>query len=86
MFDLPELPASKVPNHPGIRPRGLSLATSQGRFHARIWKFREQGRPVAAHHFWWFVHNAIAHPLIAVLPVGWTFAFHDYTSSKINGK
>ena len=36
------------------------------------------------HHFWWFVHNCIAHPLIGICPVRWTFDFHDYTSRKIN--
>src|SRR5690348_2106646 len=30
------------------------------------------------HHFWWFVHNCIAHPMIGLLPIKKTFSFHDY--------
>lgn len=41
---------------------------------------------VVEHHFWWFVHNCIAHPMIGVCPHEKTFAFHDYTSDKINSK
>lgn len=41
---------------------------------------------VAEHHFWWFVHNCIAHPIIGLLPHKKTFAFHDYTSDKLNSK
>lgn len=40
----------------------------------------------AVHAFWWVTHNAVAHPLIAFLPIKPTFRFHDYTSDKINLK
>lgn len=32
--------------------------------------------------FWYFVHNAIAHPLL-VLGYKWTDDFHDWTADKI---
>lgn len=59
-------------------------STTAERFDDRIWKHRQHGVPVVRHHFWWAVHNCVAHPLIGVLPNRWTFAFHDYTSRKIN--
>lgn len=36
------------------------------------------------HHFWWFVHNVICHPLIGICPIKPFFEFHDFTSRKIN--
>lgn len=38
------------------------------------------------HRFWWLVHNAVAHPLIAFVPKHTTFKFHDWTSRKLHGK
>lgn len=32
---------------------------------------------------WWFLHNAVAHPLIGVLPSKWTFAFHDESARRM---
>jgi len=72
----------------------LGVRTSYGRFKQRIESFPQRrytiGKPTTfpklVHGAWWFVHNAIAHPLIAVLPIEATFKFHDYTSDKINGK
>lgn len=69
-------------------------STSYERFHERIEHFVERralsGRktvlPALTHHLWWFVHNAVAHPLIAIAPIKPLFDFHDYTSDKINGK
>lgn len=60
--------------------------TSYGRFYLRIGKYRELKKNVAYHHFWWFVHNCISHPLIGILPIKTTFDFHDFTSDKINAK
>ncbi len=34
--------------------------------------------------FWWVVHNAIAHPMIGLLPVRLSFSFHDWTSRKMH--
>ncbi len=56
------------------------------RFEARIEGFEKENKPVFKHHFWWFVHNCIAHPAIGILPNKSTFDFHDWTSKKINGK
>lgn len=66
------------------------LKTSHGRFKHRIQKWKDYGHEtsqtaeVAKHHFWWFVHNCIAHPLIGLFPIKKTFEFHDYTSRRIN--
>lgn len=35
-----------------------------------------------ASRFWWFVHNAIAHPMGEVLPQRWGAWFHDATARK----
>jgi hypothetical protein len=43
-------------------------------------------QPWAKHKFWWLVHNAVAHPLIAVAPVKPFFSFHDWTSRKMHGE
>lgn len=59
---------------------------AQERFEKRIEVFKDGKKPVYKHHFWWFVHNCVAHPLIGVIPSVWTFDFHDWTSKKINGK
>lgn len=69
------------------------LKTSHGRFEDRIDHFKENRAsaglktilPRTLHHFWWLMHNGVAHPLIAVAPVKPFFDFHDYTSDKING-
>lgn len=74
--------------------RAERIRSTQGRFEDRVEHFEENraqhGRrtilPKTIHHFWWVVHNAVAHPLIAIAPVKPFFAFHDYTSDKINGK
>jgi len=35
---------------------------------------------------WWLIHNAVAHPLIAVAPRKTFFKFHDYTSRRMHGR
>jgi hypothetical protein len=47
---------------------------------------RRKQVPWLSHTIWWFVHNAIAHPLIAVLPIRPLFRFHDWTSHKMHGE
>lgn len=59
---------------------------SEERFRARIDVYDSRRMPRVSHHFWWFVHNCVAHPLIGVLPIRSTFLFHDYTSRKINAE
>lgn len=61
-------------------------AGSEERFEKRVETFKKESKPLIKHHFWWFVHNCVAHPLIGVLPVKSAFDFHDWTSKKINGK
>jgi hypothetical protein len=41
--------------------------------------------PLAQHYVWWLIHNLVAHPAIGIAPVKFTFAFHDWTSRKLNG-
>jgi len=61
--------------------------TTEERFIYRVAAHQVAGLPERRHHFWWFVHNCIAHPLIGFFPMwSWTFRFHDYTSDKINAK
>jgi hypothetical protein len=56
------------------------------RFVERVDKFKELKRSTVIHHVWWVIHNAVAHPLIAFAPTKATFAFHDWTSRKINAE
>lgn len=35
--------------------------------------------------FWDFVHNAVAHPLLLILPEVLGNRFHDYTATKAYG-
>lgn len=60
--------------------------TTKQRFHNRIRRFELNKRSKNVHHFWWFMHNCVAHFLIGVCPIKTFFQFHDYTSDKINGK
>ena len=59
---------------------------AEQRFESRVSIFKKEDKPVYKHHFWWFVHNCIAHPMIGIYPCKKTFDFHDWTSKKINGK
>ena len=47
---------------------------------------RRHARPWLSHTAWWWVHNAIAHPLIAFLPFRACFRFHDWTSRRMHGR
>lgn len=57
---------------------------SERRFMERIVKHRKLGRSVIRHHFYWCLHNCLAHPLIGVCPTATFFRFHDWTARKIN--
>lgn len=59
---------------------------AEERFENRVAVFKKEDKPVYKHHFWWFVHNCLAHPAIGIYPCKNTFDFHDWTSKKINGK
>ena len=56
---------------------------SEERFHERIAIHKEKEVPVQHHHFWWFMHNCVAHFLIGICPIKLFFRFHDWTSKKI---
>lgn len=36
------------------------------------------------HYAWWIVHNAVAHPFLALWPRRSAFLFHDWTPRKLN--
>lgn len=59
---------------------------SAQRFVERIDRFRDLKRSTAIHHFWWLVHNCVAHPMIGLAPIKPSFRFHDWTSRKINAE
>lgn len=62
----------------------LLKKSSRLRFYHRIKLYDKWRISRSVHHFWWFVHNCIAHPLIGVVPSHLTFQLHDWTSNKIN--
>jgi len=47
---------------------------------------RRAKTPWAKHTFWWVVHNAVAHMLIAFVPIRPFFKFHDWTSRRMHGQ
>jgi len=65
---------------------GPIKTTSYQRYNDRIedWKDCTNIFPRLRHHFWWIIHNCIAHILIGLIPIKIFFRFHDYTSDKIN--
>lgn len=77
----PEELINAFPDYPNSDEAG-----AQERFQSRVSIFKNEDKPVYKHHFWWFVHNCVAHPLIGIMPNKSTFDFHDWTSKKINGK
>ena len=70
----------------GFEPEEAQKLGSYGRFHKRIEKFKNRPFPYAQHYFWWIFHNCVAHMLIGVCPVSWTFKLHDWTSKKLNAE
>ena len=72
----------------GFEPEEAEELGSAGRFRRRIQKFRNKGRrcPVIQHYCWWVIHNAVAHLFLAIAPFKWSFAFHDWTSRKLNAE
>lgn len=74
-FDKPE---------DGSERRFVFTAAKQGE--KPPWQSQPVTVPWVKFRFWWVVHNAFAHPLIAVAPRRTFFRFHDYTSRKMHGK
>lgn len=62
------------------------IKTSYGRFQLRAEKFKDDGEVLGGirHYGWWLLHNVVAHLGIGVFPTKPTFAFHDWTSHKLN--
>lgn len=63
---------------------------SEERYHERIrwWTVidpNKKSMPRAQHHFWWLLHNLVAHTAIGLVPIKATFDFHDWTSRRLNG-
>ena len=59
---------------------------SEERFRERPVLWEESRHGALYHYAWWIVHNLIAHPLIAVLPLRPLFRFHDWTSHHMHNK
>ena len=68
----------------GSERRFVFNAVKQGQ--SMPWQDQKVTVPWVKFRFWWLVHNAVAHPLIAVAPRRRFFEFHDYTSRKMHGK
>ena len=86
---LPKEPEKPAPSKPVEEDDGFKSSNEDGseeRFVKRVAVFNQEDKPVYKHHGWWFIHNCIAHPLIGIFPCKSTFDFHDWTSTKINGK
>jgi hypothetical protein len=67
-----------------VRP--LVAAGSQYRYQKRLARWTSIARlaPRVQHHFWWGLHNVVAHPLVGVRPNTLTIWFHDWTSQRLN--
>lgn len=59
---------------------------SAGRYEKRIEKFKAAGAsfPRLQHYAWWLLHNLLAHGFLALCPCKWSFAFHDWSSVRLN--
>jgi hypothetical protein len=70
----------------GFEKEEAKALGSEGRYAARIEKFKVQGKrfPRLQHYAWWFVHNIFAHGWLAIWPCRKSFRFHDWTSIKLN--
>lgn len=70
----------------GFEPLEAKRLGSAGRYEKRIEKFRAAGAkfPRLQHFAWWLLHNLVAHGLLGLFPCRWTFAFHDWSSVKLN--
>ena len=57
------------------------------RYYKRLRKFQHTYKghnPRLRHYGWWLLHNVVAHPILGIIPCRLTFAFHDWTSSRLN--
>jgi hypothetical protein len=72
----------------GFEPQEAKKLGSEGRFYARIDKFKEAKKPLprTQHLFWWVFHNCVTHFLLGVCPVKYSFQLHDWSSRKLNAK
>jgi len=50
------------------------------------WQDQKVTVPWVKFRLWWLIHNAVAHPLIAIAPRRTFFRFHDFTSRRMHGK
>lgn len=61
-----------------------NVSTSIGRFNKRVIEWNESSNGYLRHHFWWMVHNCVAHPILGLVPCKKTVDFHDWTSENLN--
>ncbi|WAS99432.1 hypothetical protein [Nannocystis punicea] len=90
--------ALEIDEAPPITAEGLASGrrsepvarTAEDRYHQRIARWtgsRTGGARLAArlgHQGWWLLHNAVAHPLLALTRGRAAVAFHDWTSARLN--
>lgn len=76
----------KVVTQKEDRHREELESSSYRRFYHRLGRFKSKKNslPRTRHAFWWLLHNCAAHIAIGLVPTKPTFAFHDWTSKKLN--
>jgi hypothetical protein len=69
-----------------VDARPLVGAGSEYRYQKRRARWTSVARlaPRVRHHFWWILHNVVAHPLVGVGPSAATIWYHDWTSQRLN--
>lgn len=72
----------------GFEQEEATKLGAEGRFAARIEKFRKYGSraPLLSHYCEWLFHNMVAHGLLAIAPCRWTFRLHDWSSRRLNAE
>lgn len=62
------------------------MSGSQKRYWFRQLDWNDTGKsfPMVRHHFWWLLHNCVAHPLLGIWVSKHTVWFHDWTSKHLN--
>jgi len=66
----------------------IDVGSANERFEDRIRRFERDGAPLplVRHAAFWVLHNAVAHPLLAVAPSTYTVDVHELTSRWLNKK
>lgn len=64
------------------------MKTSNERYHVRIQRFIDSGskHPKLSHHFFWLLHNCVAHPILGFYVSQSAIEFHQITSNWLNSR